>query len=859
MGLKGYLFSMDALISLLLVLMLIVLLPSFYLHKPEIKHLNYLSTDVTNTLSTLKVGEIDNAYVKSLIQNGNITNTNNSILEQIGEFWALGREDEALLLIDNTITPFIPGTYGYGIWINNDLIFSNNKTSEKYLIVARDLVSGIQKGEAVYGLTTKAFLKSINQRTTSSFAFFGGYVGDGKISKYLILPSTISSINEGYFELDIGNDFDLYVNNIYSGHYLKPTSGVGKYNLNNSYLNNFNTGVNIISFNFSTLVSNYIGGGYFKVKYSTSELDAVGSNATETYYLPGIEGIINLYSSLYIPGNITSSQIYLHYINNYSMILNIGNVTIFNQTNATTEQSIIISNSEIESKLNYDDISKKTLPLRIGSEGGNVTITESIESDVILVTDTSGSMSEQDVIGAPGQSRLDVAKQLDSLFVNVVLNSSNNRAGLVDYATSIKGTEDLTNDNQTLQNEINTYTATGSTCICCGINESTDMLNAQSSQDKYKSIVLMSDGEANQRCTTNYDCECLMWFWGYCWWWDCTEAAKLDSIDFACDAYENHNITVHSVGLGQDADEETLQSIADCGNGTFYASNNFTELQQIYENLAIEATNAPIEYIEQKISLSNFTSLLYPDSYIQINYLRELPQLEYAYAFIPIETPRFNNGITEGSFVIPQQVSIIDAKVTSYSGSKWTDNIKIYNSQNPWTEVFDLSDYGEDYEFLGDPYIVNIPPELIAVGENNSVRIATGLSPTNYTGGHIDDRAIYTMGLNLLVNYSGIFPKAEGCNWYLEFEDGTNSNLNIPINYSGTQSCTFTSTTNCNVDYSNDAINNALCNLFSQLDFDNNGKLYVNFDEGDLEIETISVQGIPYMWGPALIEVRTWQ
>ncbi|MFH1209522.1 MAG: vWA domain-containing protein [archaeon] len=858
-GYKGYLFSLDALISLFLIIILILLLPGFYSYKSETKNLNYISTDITNTLSTLKVNEINNDYVKTLIQNNEITNLNNTILEQIGEFWALGKEDEALLLINNTISFFVPEVYSYGIWINNQEIYSSNRTNKKQLVVARDLVSGIQEGQAIYGLTARVLLNSINQRTSSSFAFFGGYVGDGRISKYLILPSTVNSISEAYIELDVGNNFNLYINNNFSGTYTKPTSGVGKYYINNSYLNNFHEGINIILINFTTPASNYIGGGYFKVKYQTSEIELLQINSTDTDYFPGIEGIINIYSSIYSPGNISAIEIYLHYYNNYSMFLNIGNTTVFNQTNSSLEQSILITNSQIQSKLNYAQLSKKTVPIRIGTQGGNVTFYQQVPSDVILVTDTSGSMSTQDILGAPGLSRLAVAKQLDRIFVDTVLNSSINRVGLVSYASTLRSYVNLTNNNQTLQNEINSYTSSGSTCICCGLNKSINMLNTQSTSQKYKSVVLMSDGEANVRCTTNYPCQCIMWVWGFCWFWDCTLAAKKDAIDFACNASKLYNITVHSVGLGQEADLATLRNISDCGNGTFYSSNNFTELQEIYKTLAIEATSAPLSYVEQTVSFSNTSSRLYPDSYIKIDYQRELPLLQYNYITIPIETPRFNNEITEGNFFIPSQVSVIDARITSYSASKWTNDLKIYNSGNLWTNLFNLSKYGQNYETLGDPYTVNIPSEYVKTNENNSIRISTGLSPSNYTGGNIDDRAIYTIGLNLFFNYSGVFPKAEGCDWYLNFEDGSNATISIPQNYSLDEMCYYTSSTNCDVDYGDDAINNAACHLFLQLDFDNNGKLYVNFDEGDIDIDIISVPGIPYMWGPALIEVRTWQ
>ena len=42
-------------------------------------------------------------------------------------------------------------------------------------------------------------------------------------------------------------------------------------------------------------------------------------------------------------------------------------------------------------------------------------------------------------------------------------------------------------------------------------------------------------------------------------------------------------------------------------------------------------------------------------------------------------------------------------------------------------------------------------------------------------------------------------------------------------------------------------------------DFDDDGKIYVDLDENDLVINSISIMKIPYPWGPSVAEVRVWQ
>jgi len=43
------------------------------------------------------------------------------------------------------------------------------------------------------------------------------------------------------------------------------------------------------------------------------------------------------------------------------------------------------------------------------------------------------------------------------------------------------------------------------------------------------------------------------------------------------------------------------------------------------------------------------------------------------------------------------------------------------------------------------------------------------------------------------------------------------------------------------------------------MDFDDDGLLFIKFGPTDLDIETVSIGKIPFMWGPTLVEVRVWK
>jgi hypothetical protein len=155
---------------------------------------------------------------------------------------------------------------------------------------------------------------------------------------------------------------------------------------------------------------------------------------------------------------------------------------------------------------------------------------------------------------------------------------------------------------------------------------------------------------------------------------------------------------------------------------------------------------------------------------------------------------------------------------------------------------------------LGDPFAVNIPIGSINEG-SNSIAISTGLNSTASTGGSNDSRIIYTLLLNGAADYSSVVAKANGCSWTVSFEDGTASTIKVPSTYSGADICSFSG----KIYDANDALNNAVYQLFNNLDFDKNGKLNVNIDESSLNVNTLTISKVPSLWGPAIIEIRVWQ
>ena len=143
---KAIYFTLDSIIAGGIVLTIIMLLSSFYSKEPDATHLNYLSNDLISILGSVKVKEIGNSYIKSLINDGTITNLDNTVLQQIGEFWADNEIDLAKKTALNVTEPWLSTHTGSGVWINNEVIYNKDVPVKMYLISSKKMISGIAKG-----------------------------------------------------------------------------------------------------------------------------------------------------------------------------------------------------------------------------------------------------------------------------------------------------------------------------------------------------------------------------------------------------------------------------------------------------------------------------------------------------------------------------------------------------------------------------------------------------------------------------------------------------------------------------------------------------------------------------------------
>lgn len=198
---KGLFFTIDAIIGALLLLFGLYLISTEYTQSPSVVNLNYYAEDVLNSLTLLTVNDLSNqTYVAALIANGTIVNTNNTLLEQIGEFWANGNYNLSRDFAFNITEALVPVSVGFAISINNDTIYQRTSPAPTFIAKSSKLVSGLEKAKPIKGFVSNARAKNIRKSTSQTFFVLpqgSGWDDSGwlELVKIMQLPVNINITN----------------------------------------------------------------------------------------------------------------------------------------------------------------------------------------------------------------------------------------------------------------------------------------------------------------------------------------------------------------------------------------------------------------------------------------------------------------------------------------------------------------------------------------------------------------------------------------------------------------------------------------------------------------------------------------
>ena len=343
MGLrKGFVFSLDALIALSIIL---ILIGGFILLKhqslvPEKKYeqMSYIASDLMNVLAELRVYEVkDKPTISSLIESRVLTQAdlNRTLLDLIGSFW--GSKNYS---IASNITKEVLDFYNSScvrLDIANETIYSSCDKIEGSVAVSSMIESGYEVGKPIFGYIARAWARKVKKNTTQIIPFLpegSGWTGNRlEVTKKFSLPTDITIYNATlWVSIHFGTsqtqaEFQnlsvngvqkeddvvwLYKEELYQGSEI-TTAAYGYVDVTNE----IQPGNNTIELAIGT--PNYHShthpGMRLVVVYSLTQESKEGArNFTKRYYFDDVEGYSGSWAtaSFYIPENAKNVSVKLH-------------------------------------------------------------------------------------------------------------------------------------------------------------------------------------------------------------------------------------------------------------------------------------------------------------------------------------------------------------------------------------------------------------------------------------------------------------------------------------------------------------------------------------------------------------------
>jgi hypothetical protein len=144
---RGQYIILDVFIALMMIAVGLLLMFSLRHTISYSKQPIIISQDVAASLSSLKLTELNDPMILRMITNGTINNSDNTVLQQVGEFYIYGQTHYAVELIRNISTQVIPPQYSFEVRINNGLVYSRGsmQNHSQVLIASRKILFGVNK------------------------------------------------------------------------------------------------------------------------------------------------------------------------------------------------------------------------------------------------------------------------------------------------------------------------------------------------------------------------------------------------------------------------------------------------------------------------------------------------------------------------------------------------------------------------------------------------------------------------------------------------------------------------------------------------------------------------------------------
>ena len=145
---KGFIFSFDSFLALVLFTLFTILIYLFFVFSTPVTQQYYFSEDIINVLSTTKISDLNLAEypdIELMVNDGRITDTSSTIIEQILTFELNDNREDACGLFGNVTENLVPAGYKVGIGLTTSDFCAQGITNSINLISRNRISVGRQQ------------------------------------------------------------------------------------------------------------------------------------------------------------------------------------------------------------------------------------------------------------------------------------------------------------------------------------------------------------------------------------------------------------------------------------------------------------------------------------------------------------------------------------------------------------------------------------------------------------------------------------------------------------------------------------------------------------------------------------------
>ncbi len=145
MAKRGQYFTIDAFMALAVIATGLILIFAVNAYNPYSNSPQIMSRDFVNTLSLIKLKEVNDPFVIQQIRGGNVTNVDNTFLQQAYEFKRYYSYNLSTWLISNVTQNLVPSQMNFDIVVDGDIMFGrgSGKDTSELLVSSKRIVFGV--------------------------------------------------------------------------------------------------------------------------------------------------------------------------------------------------------------------------------------------------------------------------------------------------------------------------------------------------------------------------------------------------------------------------------------------------------------------------------------------------------------------------------------------------------------------------------------------------------------------------------------------------------------------------------------------------------------------------------------------